>query len=70
MASTSRLLELLWDEENVTDIECLGTLLLAVWLAAFKLYDVKVLKSFCKEDTLYFFIETCLHFIHVYAHGL
>ena len=42
IASTSRSLELLWDEENVTYNECLEALLLAeervtVWLAAFTL---------------------------------
>ena len=42
MASTSRSLEFLWDEENVTYNECQEALLLAeervtVWLAAFTL---------------------------------
>ena len=73
MASASRSVELLWDDENVTDIECLEHFCWrrrgSVWLAAFILYDVKVFKSVCKEDTQYFFLETCLRFIHVYAHG-
>ena len=54
MASASRSVELLWDDEDVTDIECLEALLLAEERVSMACSSY----TFCKEDTLYFFLET------------
>ena len=54
MASASRSVELLWDDEDVADIECLEALL----LAEERVSMACSIYTFCEEDTLYLFFET------------